>query len=241
MDLKRYISVLRGPHIEFLCHPEDKGIIPEPVPAGKVMPKWFKELPGKVPGSALRASTIKRCMPFLDALTMGYIIPLAADVEFKTNKDASGVEYRTDFHRPLIENHSAEQLNGAKHPGYPKPPMKFLNQWLIRVPPGYSVLFLPPLNRHEPRFTCMSGLVDCDNYLEIVNFPFLFNQPNFVGLLEAGTPLVQAIPVKRDTLLEADRMVVSKMRERDYKDLERTRALRRVHESHYRDNVRKQR
>jgi hypothetical protein len=236
MDFKQLVSAIRGPHIEFLCHPEDKGIIPEPVPANKVMPKWFRELPGKLPGAALQSSTVKRCMPFLDALSLGYIIPLAADVEFKTNENASGVNYRSMFHRPMVENHSAEQIAGEKNPAHPKPPMKFLNHWAIKVPKGYSVLFLPPINRHEPRFTCMSGFVDCDNYFEFINFPFVFHQPNFVGLIEAGTPLVQAIPIRRDTVL--DKMFTGKLAQPDYKLLEHTRGLRRVHESHYRDNVR---
>lgn len=234
--LKKLVSAVKGPNIEFLCYPEDKGIIPEPVPANKVIPQWFRSLPGKLPGHALESSTIKRCMPFLDALTLGYVIPLAADVEFITNEDASGVTYRSKFHRPMIENHGPEQLNGDKHPGHPKPPMKFLNWWAIKVPKGYSVLFLPPINRHEPRFTCMSGLVDCDGYFEFINFPFLFNQPNYVGLLEAGTPLVQVIPIKRDALI--DKMRTGSLGTEDFAELERTRAKRRVHESHYRDNIR---
>src|ERR687896_59326 len=61
------------PHIEFLCPPEDKGVIAEPVPARAVQPAWFKKLPG-LDRSALSATnnglTVKRCVPFLDAMNL---------------------------------------------------------------------------------------------------------------------------------------------------------------------------
>jgi hypothetical protein len=34
------------PVIEFLCRPEDQGVIAEPVRAMKILPAWFKQLPG---------------------------------------------------------------------------------------------------------------------------------------------------------------------------------------------------
>ena len=76
--------------IEFLCAAEDQGVIPEPQVAKKVMPDWFRALPA-VDSDHLTASdnglTVKRCMPFLDAMTTGWIVPLAADVrlEIKDN------------------------------------------------------------------------------------------------------------------------------------------------------------
>ena len=56
-------------------------MIAEPIPAKSCLPVWFKNLPAvanedlSVKNNAL---TIKRCMPFIDALTTGWIIPLAA-------------------------------------------------------------------------------------------------------------------------------------------------------------------
>ncbi len=195
MNLKSFVLAVSGPNIEFLCHKEDFGAIPKPKPAAKFLPAWFKSLDDKIPGGA--ASTIKRCMPFLDSMALGYIIPLAADVEFATNDDASEVTYKSNFHRSLVERHAAEQLNREEHPDYPKPPLKFMNYWAIKVPKGYSVLFVPPLNRHETRFQCLSGLVDCDGYFEFVNFPFIFHEKNYAGVVKAGAPLMQVIPIKR--------------------------------------------
>lgn len=231
-------SVIKTPEIEFLCHEEDFGIIPEPYPARKLVPDWFKALPPKVnKQNKIENSTIKRCAPFIDAMSVGWIIPLAADVEFISNGDLSGIDYKWTFYKKMVENHSKEQISTAEapHPELPKPPMKFLNWWAIKVPKGYSVLFVPPLNRPDYRFTCMSGFVDCDGYFEYVNFPFMFHQPNYTGIIAAGTPLVQAIPIKRDGLLK--RSKIRSFTKEDHDDLETTRKRRKVHESIYRDFI----
>ena len=226
----------RAPALEFLCRPEDAGVIPEPYPARKAIPDWFKALPSVLrPG--LEQSTVKRCPPFLDALVTGWIIPLAADVEIKSNADASGISYEWRFHRPMIENHSAEQVTSAKCPAphHILPPMKWMNHWAVKCPPGYSLLFTPPLNRPDPRFEVFSGLVDADGYFEFVNFPFVWKQPNFHGVVEAGTPLVQVIPVKRSALVT--KATIRGMYPAEEREMEQTRARRRSHTSHYRDHI----
>ena len=236
--LKKLKSVIKTPVIEFLCLEEDYNVIPEPYPARKFMPEWFKALPPKVnKENKFENSTIKRCAPFLDAMTVGWIIPLAADVEFITNEDASNVQYKWQFYRSMVENHGYQQVttDSAPHPMMPKPPMKFMNYWFIKVQPGWSVLFVPPLNRQDPRFTCISGIVDCDEYFEYINFPFFFNEKNYTGIIECGTPLVQAIPIKRDNFsTEYNTRALTK---EEFKKLELARRKRNTHESHYRDKV----
>jgi hypothetical protein len=137
----------------------------------------------------------------------------------------------------MVENHGKDQISSEKspNPANPRPPMKFMNYWMIRAAPGYSLLFVPPLNRPDPRFTCMSGMVDSDGYFEYVNFPFLFNEPNFHGIIPAGTPLVQVIPIKRDSLNLKETTKQMSPKDIDLRAL--TRRKRQSHESHYRDNV----
>jgi len=218
--------------IEFRCLEEDWDVIPKPFPARKHMPSWYKSLESKL-GSGFDKSTIKRCPPFLDAMVVGWIIPLAANVHIKSNEDCSGIEWDCKFNKPIIETHAPEQLSGDKHPQFPKPPLKFINHWSIKVPEGWSVLFVPPLNRPDERFTCITGLVDCDHYEEFINFPGFWNKPNFDGILPAGTPLIQAIPIKRDSFnIESDCHAFTSD---EWKVIEKTRAKRRVNESLYRD------
>lgn len=224
------------PKLEFLAAPEHYGAIPEPYPARKLIPDWYKALPMRLhPG--LDSGSLKRCPPFLDAMVTGWIIPLAADVEIRANEDASGISYNWRFDRSMIENHNPEQVTTDKCPAPHKgmPPMKWMNWWAIKCPPGYSLLFMPPLNRPDPRFTVFSGLVDADGYFEYINFPFVWTQPNFHGIVEAGTPLVQVIPVKRSTLFKECK--VGAFTDKDLRELELTRAKRRSRISTYRDEV----
>ena len=238
MVLDKFKSIIKTPEIEFLCEEDLFGTMPEPYPARKFMPDWYKALSPKLDGKdKLENSTIKRCAPVLDAMSVGWIIPLCGSVEFITNNDASGVDYKWSFSRTLVENHVKEQISSPEspHPQLPKPPMKFLNYWAIKVPPGYSVLFVPPLNRQDSRFTCMSGFVDCDGYFEYINFPFFFNVPNYTGIVKAGTPLVQAIPIKRDGYLKKSR--IRKFTKEDHALAARTRRRRAANESIYRDHI----
>jgi hypothetical protein len=240
--MNRLRSVISTPEIEFLCDKDDFGVIPEPFPARKLMPEWYKHLTPKIDNqNKLENSTIKRCAPFLDAMTLGWIIPLAADVEFITNDDVSGVNYKWSFYKTMVENHSKAQISTDthKHPSSPKPPMKFLNWWAIKVPKDYSVLFVPPLNRRDPRFECIAGMVD-DGYmgteaLEYINFPFIFNEPNYTGIIRAGTPLVQVIPIKRETMIKKSKSRI--LNDKDIEQMQKTRRMRKSHESFYRDKL----
>jgi hypothetical protein len=45
----------------------------------------------------------------------------------------------------------------------------------------------------------LPGVVDTDEYIAPVNFPFVLNDINFEGLIPAGTPMAQVIPFKRDS------------------------------------------
>lgn len=228
--------------VEFLVEPEDNGVIPPPIPARKVMPDWFKTLVPKIDGQdKLENSTIKRCAPFLDAMTMGWIIPLAADVEFITNDGADDVKYKWKFYKNMVENHNTKQVEG--HSSLPKPPMKFLNYIYIKIPPGYSALFVPPLNRPDPRFQCIAGMVD-DTYMgngafEYINFPFFFTQPKYTGIIKAGTPLVQLILIKRDQIQEqSERAIkVHTISSQDRALVELTRRRRLSNESLYRNTL----
>lgn len=92
------------PVIEFLCRPEDKGVIAEPVRAKTVLPAWFKQLPGinKAQVTATNDGlTVKRCMPFLDAMSTGWILPLAATVRLEISDGGATVTGGWKFDRDM--------------------------------------------------------------------------------------------------------------------------------------------
>jgi len=69
------------PKIKFTCREELLDAIPHPVPAAKAMPEWFKAISRDIPNQDLtKSGTIKRCIPVLDAVSQGYIIPLWSDL-----------------------------------------------------------------------------------------------------------------------------------------------------------------
>lgn len=193
--------------IEFLCDPELAGTIPEPQPAMRFVPDWFKSMKremGMPDAHGLPALTVKACMPVTDAFSLGYVIPLPYDITFAQRPDMPQLDIRwgEDCAFQPIEQHHPGQLGAPDPPFAHIMPLKFVNPWRIKVPDGYSVLFQPVMNRPELPFYCFSGLVDCDRFATTINFPFFWSGGMQEVTLPAGTPMVQVIPVRRDTLLK---------------------------------------
>jgi hypothetical protein len=55
------------------------------------------------------------------------------------------------------------------------------------------------MHRENKYFSVLPGIVDNDKYTSPVNFPFTLKDIHFEGLIPAGTPMVQIIPIKRDS------------------------------------------
>lgn len=195
-----------APKITFTCAPEDHGVIAPPVPARSYLPDWFRRLPATDEAVASRSDsglTVKRCMPFLDAMTTGWILPLAATVRLEIRDGGSRVDAGWDFDRSMVSNHGPHQVKG--NPWSPRPPCKFHNFWTITTPPGWSCLFVNPLNRPNGVFEIVSGVVDTDSYRSPIHFPFFATGEDGLHVIEKGSPLVQVIPLRRDgTALEAE-------------------------------------
>lgn len=225
--------------IEFYCEPALFGVIPEPVPAYKIMPEWFKKIPVDIDARdmfGVRSLTAKKCMPLLDVMSMGFIIPLFGDVNLRVNKDGKLYEAGSNSLGNPIEFHPVDQLGGASSPTYPGPAIKFINKWVIKTAPGYSTLFMPPVNRLEPRFTCLSGLVDTDKYPKEVNFPAIWHMKDFDGKLEAGTPLVTVIPIRRKDLPRS--APIRKMTEKEFNDIDLIRKIQSSRTGYYTNELR---
>lgn len=162
--------------------------INHPQPATKHVADWFKKIPGVNQG----IETVKKCMPFLDVSTMGYMITLAADVYF----DGNGMQQISKG--PTVLAHHASQIEGMPlTPEYAPTPYKWINHFVTKTPKGYSTLFVHPMNRMDLPFLTLSGAVETDKFELPVNFPF-FVRRDFVGIIPAGTPIAQAVPFKRD-------------------------------------------
>ncbi len=186
--------------IRFLCRPEDEGVIPPPKAAKACLPDWFRKLPA-IDKQAVTTSdtglTVKHCMPFLDAMTTGWIIPLAATVRLEIGDDGKTVNTGWEFDRTMVSNHGPHQVTG--HPLSDRPPCKFHNYWTIQTPPGWSCLFVDPLNRPNDVFELVTGIVDTDTYASEIHFPFFATGKDGLHIIKKGAPLVQVIPFRRDS------------------------------------------
>ncbi len=178
-------------------HAIEKDFLPPPYPASKAIPEWFKNMPADIQNpQAEQFATVKQCPPFLDAMSSGYIIPLSGDVHFTMDSNGNLTCETPDF-QAGIAGHPSAQVTGT--PWASLPIVKFLNPWLVITPPGYSTLFLSPLNRVPIPFTIFAGVVETDNLYREVNFPAACTMARGSRYsLQRGTPLVQAIPFKRE-------------------------------------------
>jgi hypothetical protein len=186
--------------IRFVCRPEDEGVIAPPVPAKTYLPAWFRKLPAvrdeKI-STGDTGLTVKRCMPFLDAMTTGWIIPLAATVRLDIRDGGTRVDSGWDFDRTMVSGHGPHQVEGNPNGG--RPPCKIHNYWTIITPPGWSCLFVNPLNRPNGLFEIVSGVVDTDTYTSEIHFPFFATGPDGLHVIEKGSPIAQVIPFRRDS------------------------------------------
>ena len=191
------------------CLPEFDGLIPEPVLAEAARPDWLTDMPSTVESEALgraEVRTLKHCPPMLDAFGTGIVFPLAADVAVENGTLSwdwpAPPRGRARPTRSPIGLHVPEQASGAP---FRLPAdrfvVKFTNFWAVEAPAGVSLLFLHPLNREDLPFRTLSGLVDCDRFADgFVHFPVLWTDPDFEGVLERGTPVAQAVPVRRERI-----------------------------------------
>jgi hypothetical protein len=191
--------------LKFRCPEELEGKLPRPVPATLGVPDWLKTMPTKA-FSAINLNdeeTIKRCPPFVDAMTCGFLIPLICDLRIENGEITWDNELppggSLDFPRSPIGFHDKGQVTGTPLFDSDRFIIKFHNLWTIEAPEGYALFFTHPVNRFDLPFTTLSGLIDCDRYTDTwIHFPAHWHNTNFRGTLPKGTPIAQCIPVKRE-------------------------------------------
>jgi hypothetical protein len=208
--LKSLFLKFTKPKIKFYINKDRAGSYPEPVPAKSCVPDWYKNASNftmdkpvvRTPsGGAATTGTFKKCVPFLDAMTAGYIIRLQADVHVDIMPDKGPDFSWTLYDSPVVNFHTYDQVSALPGsnalPG--GIPFKWMSYWCIETPPGYSCLFVQPQNHFEDRWEILPGIVDTDMYNMPVNFPMIWKSTKFKGIIKRGTPIAQVIPFKRES------------------------------------------
>jgi hypothetical protein len=180
----------------------------KPYPAVKQLPRWFldadpyqDDFPGSPKDGKLHFrnrvanATYKKCVPLLDGLSAGYIIPLWADVMIETHTGFPEVYWKTIEN--VFELHGESSRKIPAPTGYDRVVYKYNNCWIPQTPKGYSCLITSPFGYNDLAFKAIPAIVDTDrSTLELV-FP-MWIKTGFEGVVEKGTPIVQVIPFKRD-------------------------------------------
>lgn len=176
-----------------------------PVPASKSMPEWYSRQQSYTDGkkyiqsSGIYNHTIKKCMPVFDVMSAGYIFPTICDYNVQNDGVNLNWQWSMDGFK-AIDSHTKPQFDAMpidKNDWHTDVAFKFINPWIMRTPKGYSTLFTMPFHQYDLPFYTLPAIVDTDKHPIAVNFPFLTKR-GFEGLIPAGTPMIQAIPFKRD-------------------------------------------
>jgi hypothetical protein len=176
-------------------------VIPPPTPASRAVPEWYKKIPRYKNDESTKRNnmTVKPCVPYLDAMTAGYVLTTWCDIEVKQFDDNGelkpGVRWDSEI-RPLEDRSITTSTGLQRLNGYSDWVFSWNVPWGIKTPEGYSSLITHPLNRPDLPFITFSGLVDSDSFAVPGNALFCIST-GFEGIIPKGTPFLQVIPIKR--------------------------------------------
>lgn len=185
-------------------------VFPKPYPASQALPNWWRDMTpydksstnpdGKklIVENFTANATFKKCTPMLDSLTLGYIVPLFADVQvrYEPGEDDPRISWKIKG-IDVFQKHGESSKQIPPPPGYRNLVYKYGNCWIPKTPKGYSVLVTEPFGYRDLPFKVITGVIDSDkSTLEIVTPMWI--KEGFEGVVEKGTPMFQIIPFKRD-------------------------------------------
>jgi len=198
--------------IEFIPLDEHAKMFP-PKPAKMSLPDWYKNMDSYNQGMDWTAKsrfendfpgtvfTIKRCIPVQDYMMNGYTIFTNTEIiltnylgQQEVNQCYWATPRKGDY---LFGIHPHIQcpikFNGEKY-DY----IKIFSNWIVKTPPGYSCLIAQPFYNKEERFTLFPAIVDTDKFDQTVGFIGYMN-PKYEHIkIDAGTPLINVFPFKRE-------------------------------------------
>jgi hypothetical protein len=179
------------------------GVLPKPRPASEYIPEWYKKAKSynnpenkkTIPLDGTPYVTVKKCMPLFDMMTAGYIMETPYDIF------VNRVEGKPFFQWNRNDAVMFQDMNQFQDHPYSRGidyAARINIPWSIKTPKGWSIMILEP-QHHEPGpIACASGIVDTDDFSLPFNMFLKLRDPNFEGLIPAGTPFLQIIPFKRE-------------------------------------------
>lgn len=181
-----------------------------PIVANKALPDWYRNMKiGTHYGSFTNESplTAKNCPAIQDLVTTGFIIPLWANLYFKTEYTTNGDKVKqywditsriqeNDSVEEFINHHPIEQTQGMDiKRNINNNTLKIKLPYYFDIPDGYNILYTDPFYHFRQDIRCFSGVIEGDKW-GYVQLLFELLKDNFE--IKAGTPLVHALIYKRE-------------------------------------------
>ena len=180
------------------------GVLEKPKPATEYIPEWYKKSKSyintenkKIPSLESKpVATVKRCMPVWDMMTAGYIMETPYDIYVHRIEGAPYFQWGSN---DALAFQSMEQFQNHPYARDINYAVRINIPWSIKTPKGWSIMVMEP-QHHEPSpLECASGIVDTDEFSVPFNMFLKLRDPNFEGMIPAGTPFLQIIPFKRES------------------------------------------
>lgn len=147
--------------------------------------------------------TWKSCPAILDSFIYGYHLYTPCDIEITKENNSYLINQDENF----LDNVNKKTFSfcgiRGKDDTFPQPEgyedvhFTWTTNWFPEVPKGYSVLLTHPINRFDLPFLTLTGIIDCSEYINGGLLPF-FIKKGFTGIIPAGTPYAQIIPLKNE-------------------------------------------
>jgi len=183
----------------------------KPIPAKRSIPEWYRNAESDLLIDGKSSSGLKKCMPYMDSLISGYFLTFPVNVYvnekkndlahlFQNNENSLQIRWDgpPEFSNLIMERPKELGATMPRPAGHYSNHLVFGGSWSVKTPRGWSLLMVPPLNRYDLPFTSSSGIIDSDKFTSPGNIPF-FIKKGFSGIIPEGTPIVQLIPIKRDS------------------------------------------
>jgi hypothetical protein len=171
------------------------------MPAHKLIPEWYKKINANYENSnriGRDKGTVKKCIPYLDALSFGYMWTLPFDIEVSNSESGKIFKWQVENRENFVHLEPKYRVDGMSTPeGFDEEIWRFLSFPMIETPAGYSVLITHPLNRYDLPILTISGIIDTDKLHQESSVAFYLKK-DFTGILKKDMPIAQVIPFKRE-------------------------------------------
>ena len=177
------------------------------IPASSYKPKWLatarSKYSEKLAGQQLidrRYASVHRCPGIIDLMNSGWIVRAWQDFTIETNGDGGSFKWNASIDsKDYIGNDDIGHMLGHALTDYlPKridtlsTVIKFNSPWLVTVPKGWSLLYMPMLYSDDGRFTSCPGILDTE-IDKMLNIQLFWHKLNSIEVIKAGTPLAHLV------------------------------------------------